>query len=142
MRTDAATKEYVTRRQGEGKNRKEIIRCLKRHIAREIYRLLTNPELRPPTQPAPTRRASPSPKPPKPSEPTPPASQNSNEASTTTTPSLPDTRTGSEPTNPPRHRFDNRRSILGKGVRPRGNVGDEDLETRTPPNTSTGSEPD
>ena len=43
MRTDAATKEYVTRRQGEGKNRKEIIRCLKRHIAREIYRLLTNP---------------------------------------------------------------------------------------------------
>ena len=46
MRTDSATKEYVTRRQGEGKNRKEIIRCLKRHIAREIYRLLTNP---PPT---------------------------------------------------------------------------------------------
>ncbi len=46
MRTDAATKEYVTRRQGEGKNRKEIIRCLKRHIAPQIYRLLTNP---PPT---------------------------------------------------------------------------------------------
>ena len=46
IRTDAATKEYVTRRQGEGKNRKEIIRCLKRHIAREVYRLLTNP---PPT---------------------------------------------------------------------------------------------
>ena len=46
MRTDAATKEYVTKRQGEAKNRKEIIRCLKRHIAREIYRLLTNP---PPT---------------------------------------------------------------------------------------------
>ena len=46
MRTDAATKKYVTRRQGEGKNRKEIIRCLKRHIAPQIYRLLTNP---PPT---------------------------------------------------------------------------------------------
>ena len=46
MRHDAATKDYVTRRHGEGKNRKEIIRCLKRHIAREIYRLLTNP---PPT---------------------------------------------------------------------------------------------
>ena len=46
MRTDSATKEYVTRRQAEGKNRKEIIRFLKRHIAREIYRLLTNP---PPT---------------------------------------------------------------------------------------------
>ena len=46
IRHDAATKEYVARRKAEGKNRKEIIRCLKRHIAREIYRLLTNP---PPT---------------------------------------------------------------------------------------------
>ena len=46
MRTDAATKEYVARRQAEGKKRTEIIRCFKRHIAREIYRLLTNP---PPT---------------------------------------------------------------------------------------------
>ncbi len=46
MRTDPATQQYVERRRGEGKNRKEIIRCLKRHIAREIYRLLTNP---PPT---------------------------------------------------------------------------------------------
>ena len=36
----------MIRRQGEGKNRKEIIRCLKRHIAREIYRVLTDP---PPT---------------------------------------------------------------------------------------------
>ena len=46
MRTDAQTKEYVARRTAEGKKRKEAIRCLKRHIAREIYRLLTNP---PPT---------------------------------------------------------------------------------------------
>ena len=46
IRTDAATNQYVARRQGEGKNRKEIIRCLKRHIAPQIYRLLTNP---PPT---------------------------------------------------------------------------------------------
>ena len=46
IRTDAATNQYVARRQGEAKNRKEIIRCLKRHIAREVYRLLTNP---PPT---------------------------------------------------------------------------------------------
>ena len=29
--------------EAEGKNRKEIIRCLKRHIAREVYRLLTKP---------------------------------------------------------------------------------------------------
>ncbi len=46
MRTDPATKEYVARRQAEGKKRTEIIRCLKRHIAREVYRLLTDP---PPT---------------------------------------------------------------------------------------------
>ena len=46
MRTDTATQDYVARRQAEGKNKREIIRCLKRHIAREIYRLLTNP---PPT---------------------------------------------------------------------------------------------
>ena len=46
IRTDPRTKEYVTRRHAEGKKRREIIRCLKRHIAREIYQLLTNP---PPT---------------------------------------------------------------------------------------------
>ncbi len=43
---DARTQAYVAKRETEGKNRKEIIRCLKRHIAREIYRLITNP---PPT---------------------------------------------------------------------------------------------
>ena len=46
MRTDAATQHYVKRRRAEGKKKPEIIRCLKRHIAREIYRLITNP---PPT---------------------------------------------------------------------------------------------
>ena len=46
MQNDARTQAYVTRRETEPKNRKEIIRCLKRHIAREIYRLITNP---PPT---------------------------------------------------------------------------------------------
>ncbi len=43
MRYDQTTIEYTHRRQAEGKNRREIIRCLKRHIAREIYHLLTNP---------------------------------------------------------------------------------------------------
>ena len=47
MRTDAATKEYVTRRKAEGEKRKEIIRCLKRYIAREVYRLITNPPATP-----------------------------------------------------------------------------------------------
>ena len=46
MRHDPRTKEYVTRRQAEGKTRPEILRCLKRHIAREVYHLLTDP---PPT---------------------------------------------------------------------------------------------
>ena len=43
---DPRTIAYMKRRQAEGKTRREIIRCLKRHIAREIYHLLTNP---PPT---------------------------------------------------------------------------------------------
>ena len=46
MRTNQPTQEYVRKRQSDGKTRREIIRCLKRHIAREIYHLLTNP---PPT---------------------------------------------------------------------------------------------
>ncbi len=46
MGHDPRTKEYVTRREAQGKTDTEIIRCLKRHIAREIYHLLTDP---PPT---------------------------------------------------------------------------------------------
>ena len=40
---DPATRAYAQRRRAEGKSTREIIRCLKRYIAREIYRLLTNP---------------------------------------------------------------------------------------------------
>ncbi len=40
---DPATRAYTERRRAEGKSTREIIRCLKRYIAREIYRLLTNP---------------------------------------------------------------------------------------------------
>lgn len=40
MRHDQRTKEYVARRTAEGKSKPEIMRCLKRYIAREIYRLL------------------------------------------------------------------------------------------------------
>ena len=40
MRHDARTKDYVARRTAEGKSKCEIMRCLKRYIAREIYRLL------------------------------------------------------------------------------------------------------
>ena len=38
----ATTKAYVERRTNEGKTRREIRRCLKRFIARSIYRSLTN----------------------------------------------------------------------------------------------------
>lgn len=43
MATDQPTKDYVLRRTVEGKSTKEIIRCLKRHVAREVFHLLTNP---------------------------------------------------------------------------------------------------
>jgi transposase len=41
MRHDQCTRDYVERRTAEGLSKKEVIRCLKRHIAREIYKALT-----------------------------------------------------------------------------------------------------
>ena len=43
LRVDQRTIDYAARRRCEGKTNREVIRCLKRHIAREIYRLLTDP---------------------------------------------------------------------------------------------------
>jgi transposase len=43
MSWDGRTREYVARRTAEGKSKREILRCLKRYIAREIYRILTSP---------------------------------------------------------------------------------------------------
>jgi transposase len=40
MRRDRRTKEYVGRRTQEGKSKREIIRCLKRYVAREVYGVL------------------------------------------------------------------------------------------------------
>ena len=37
MGSDPATRAYVERRTAEGKSKKEIIRCLKRYVAREVY---------------------------------------------------------------------------------------------------------
>jgi hypothetical protein len=42
MARDARTRRYVERRTGEGRTKKEIIRCLKRYVAREIYRILVS----------------------------------------------------------------------------------------------------
>ena len=41
MRCCPRTKAYVARRTAEGKTTREIRRCLKRYIARELYRTLT-----------------------------------------------------------------------------------------------------
>lgn len=43
MNFDQKTKAYVTKRTEEGKSKREIMRCLKRYVAREIYRQITNP---------------------------------------------------------------------------------------------------
>ena len=40
MRRDQRTREYVERRTQHGLSKKEIIRCLKRYVARELYRQL------------------------------------------------------------------------------------------------------
>ena len=43
LRFDERSIDYAARRRAEAKTRREIIRCPKRHIARETYRLLTDP---------------------------------------------------------------------------------------------------
>jgi transposase len=41
---DPETRAYLDKKIAEGKTRKEAIRCLKRHLARRFYRLLTQPD--------------------------------------------------------------------------------------------------
>ncbi|MFG2825859.1 IS110 family transposase [Kitasatospora sp. NPDC048365] len=43
MRYDSRTKDYVIKRTAEGMSKKDILRCLKRFIAREIYKHLASP---------------------------------------------------------------------------------------------------
>ncbi len=40
LRIDPATRAYAQRRTAQGKTTKEIMRCLKRYLARELYPLL------------------------------------------------------------------------------------------------------
>jgi transposase len=40
LRWHQPTRDYVARRTAEGKTRKEIVRCLKRYVAREVFALL------------------------------------------------------------------------------------------------------
>ncbi len=45
MRVDERTRRYVARRTAEGKSKQEIMRCLKRYVAREVYRVLVSAAL-------------------------------------------------------------------------------------------------
>ncbi len=40
MKSHPPTRAYVARRTGEGLSKREIMRCLKRYVAREVYRYL------------------------------------------------------------------------------------------------------
>ncbi len=48
LRDDPATRAYLTRRRAQGKTDREIRRCLKRYIARQLYRALTTAMTQPP----------------------------------------------------------------------------------------------
>jgi transposase len=50
-RTDPTTRAYLDRRHSEGKTKREAIRCLKRHLARRIWRLLYTTAATPPAPP-------------------------------------------------------------------------------------------
>jgi transposase len=49
MSWDERTRAYVARRTAEGKRKREILRCLKRYVAREVYRTLVAPGGLPPS---------------------------------------------------------------------------------------------
>lgn len=44
LATDPTTRAYAARRTKEGKSKKDILRCLKRAIARQVYHLITRPQ--------------------------------------------------------------------------------------------------
>lgn len=51
LRWDPRTRCYLERRLAEGKTRREVIRCLKRYIAREVFTLITTPQPQPAEHP-------------------------------------------------------------------------------------------
>ena len=54
MRHEPRTRDYVARRTLEGLKTKDIFRCLKRFVAREVYRHLTSASNTEPSAPKPT----------------------------------------------------------------------------------------
>ena len=51
MAHDPDTRAYVERRRAEGRTTKEIRRCLKRYLARQLYRALESLHAMPDTDP-------------------------------------------------------------------------------------------
>lgn len=50
LRHDPITRDYMARRIKQGKSKREIIRCLKRYVAREVFAALQQINLhQPPT---------------------------------------------------------------------------------------------
>lgn len=51
LKHDPTTRDYMARRVTQGKSKREVIRCLKRYVAREVYQVLTQ-VLQRPSQPS------------------------------------------------------------------------------------------
>jgi transposase len=49
LRWDPRTRAYADRRTNDGLSKKEIIRCLKRYVTRELYQIITSKDLEPAT---------------------------------------------------------------------------------------------
>ncbi len=43
-RVHAPARQFLAKKQAEGKSRREALRCLKRHLARRVWRLLIDSE--------------------------------------------------------------------------------------------------
>jgi transposase len=60
-RVHPPARDYLARKQAEGKSRIEAIRCLKRHLARRVWRLLIDSEIDRSVKPVDPQRGTPSP---------------------------------------------------------------------------------
>lgn len=58
-RTHPPAREFLERKQAEGKSRREALRCLKRHLARRVWRLLVESEREIPRIPVDPQRGTP-----------------------------------------------------------------------------------
>ncbi len=45
LRYDADTQAYMEKRLAEGKTKREVIRCLKRHVARQVWKAMNRPDV-------------------------------------------------------------------------------------------------